>query len=153
MSEDMSIFPRIALKPEVHDYLRNVFSNKEVLAAVGQGEAEKRFQRLLSCLSHPPAITCVRTSTHLAPLEEIQHRLEEELKQVGAVCFPSQQGHYRFLHRQVPEALTWLDWSEYSTLPGQNRAVHRSFTQAPAERKQWRLPVSMCSGGIVFSSP
>ncbi|XP_010904056.2 tRNA (cytosine(72)-C(5))-methyltransferase NSUN6 isoform X1 [Esox lucius] len=81
MSEDMSIFPRIALKPEVHDYLRNVFSNKEVLAAVGQGEAEKRFQRLLSCLSHPPAITCVRTSTHLAPLEEIQHRLEEELKQ------------------------------------------------------------------------
>uniref|UniRef100_A0A8C7J641 NOP2/Sun RNA methyltransferase 6 n=2 Tax=Oncorhynchus TaxID=8016 RepID=A0A8C7J641_ONCKI len=112
MPEEMSIFPRIALKPEVHDYLRNVFINKEVLAAVSQGEAEQRFQRLLSCLSHPPALTCVRASTHLASLEEIQHRLGEELKQVGIPNpprTPSQQGHYWLLHCQVPEELTGLD--------------------------------------------
>ncbi|KAL1006840.1 hypothetical protein UPYG_G00077850 [Umbra pygmaea] len=77
----MSVFPRIDLKQEVYDYLRNVFTNKEVLAAVGQGKAEQRFQKLLSCLSHPPRFTCVRASTHLAPLEEIQTRLQEELKQ------------------------------------------------------------------------
>ncbi|XP_071382091.1 tRNA (cytosine(72)-C(5))-methyltransferase NSUN6 isoform X1 [Centroberyx affinis] len=75
----MSIFPRISLKPEVSDYLKNVFLNKEVLAAVGRQEAECRFQRLLLCLSHPPAFTCVRASTHLAPLEEIRHKLGEEL--------------------------------------------------------------------------
>ncbi|KAM9712750.1 LOW QUALITY PROTEIN: tRNA (cytosine(72)-C(5))-methyltransferase NSUN6 [Menidia menidia] len=77
----MSIFPRISLKPEVTEHLRSVFLNKEVLAAVGHQEAELRFQKLLTCLSHPPSHTCVRASTHLAPLEEIRHRLEEELRQ------------------------------------------------------------------------
>lgn len=54
-----------------------------MLAAVGHQEAESRFQKLLTCLSHPPSYTCVRASTHLAPLEEIQHKLEEELKKVN----------------------------------------------------------------------
>ncbi|XP_008394936.1 putative methyltransferase NSUN6 isoform X2 [Poecilia reticulata] len=77
---EMSVFPKISLKPEVTGYLRNVFLNKEVLAAVGPQEAESRFQKLLTCLSHPPSTTCVRASTHLAPLEDIRLSLEEELK-------------------------------------------------------------------------
>uniref|UniRef100_A0AAQ4S7I3 NOP2/Sun RNA methyltransferase 6 n=1 Tax=Gasterosteus aculeatus aculeatus TaxID=481459 RepID=A0AAQ4S7I3_GASAC len=76
----MSTFPRISLKPEVADHLRSVFLNKEVLAAVGHQVAESRFQKLLTCLSHPPSHTCIRASTHLAPLEEIRHKLAEELE-------------------------------------------------------------------------
>ncbi|XP_056155564.1 tRNA (cytosine(72)-C(5))-methyltransferase NSUN6 isoform X1 [Lampris incognitus] len=76
----MPIFAQISLKPEVHNYLKDVFLNKEILAASGLKEAECRFQRLLMCLSHPPAYTCVRVSTHLAPLEEIRQKLKEELK-------------------------------------------------------------------------
>uniref|UniRef100_A0A673W3Z2 NOP2/Sun RNA methyltransferase 6 n=1 Tax=Salmo trutta TaxID=8032 RepID=A0A673W3Z2_SALTR len=106
MPEEMSIFPRIALKPEVHDYLRNVFINKEVLAAVSQGEAEQRFQRLLSCLSHPPALTCVRASTHLASLEEIQHRLGEELKQQQKCDSQSEDISITILpHPHIPDVL------------------------------------------------
>lgn len=54
----------------------------KVLAAVGQDRADHRFQKLLTCLSHPPSYTCVRASTHLAPLEEIRQKLGEELKKV-----------------------------------------------------------------------
>uniref|UniRef100_A0A1A8MN22 NOP2/Sun domain family, member 6 n=3 Tax=Nothobranchius TaxID=28779 RepID=A0A1A8MN22_9TELE len=77
----MPVFPIISLKPEVTEYLRSIFLNKEMLAAVGHQEAECRFQKLLTCLSHPPSYTCVRASTHLVPLEEIQRKLHEELKQ------------------------------------------------------------------------
>ncbi|KAG7256332.1 hypothetical protein CRUP_017925, partial [Coryphaenoides rupestris] len=77
----MWVFPRISLRPEVHDHLERIFLNKELLAAVGRPEAERQFQRLLQCLSHPPGYTCVRASTHLAPLEEIRGRLAEELQQ------------------------------------------------------------------------
>ncbi|XP_055086051.1 tRNA (cytosine(72)-C(5))-methyltransferase NSUN6 isoform X2 [Periophthalmus magnuspinnatus] len=75
----MPVFPRISLKPEVSDYLKSIFLNKELLTAVGHQEAEQRFERLLTCLSHPPSHTCVRASTHLAPLEEIRKRLAQEL--------------------------------------------------------------------------
>ncbi|XP_047424015.1 tRNA (cytosine(72)-C(5))-methyltransferase NSUN6 isoform X2 [Mugil cephalus] len=76
----MSVFPSISLKPEVTEYLKSIFLNNEVLAAVHHQQAERRFQKLLTCLSHPPSYTCVRASTHLAPLEEIRQKLEEELK-------------------------------------------------------------------------
>lgn len=49
---------------------------------VGHQEAESHFQKLLTCLPHPPSYTCVRVSTHLAPLEEIRLKLAEELKKV-----------------------------------------------------------------------
>uniref|UniRef100_A0A1A7ZP04 NOP2/Sun domain family, member 6 n=1 Tax=Nothobranchius furzeri TaxID=105023 RepID=A0A1A7ZP04_NOTFU len=75
-----------SLKPEVTEYLRSIFLNKEMLAAVGHQEAECRFQKLLTCLSHPPSYTCVRASTHLVPLEEIQRKLHEELKQTREVA-------------------------------------------------------------------
>lgn len=75
----MPVFPRISLRPEVTDHLKSVFLNKELLAVVEHQEAEQRFERLLTCLSHPPSHTCVRASTHLVSLDEIRQRLEKEL--------------------------------------------------------------------------
>ncbi|XP_029955734.1 putative methyltransferase NSUN6 isoform X1 [Salarias fasciatus] len=100
----MSIFPKISLKPEVTEYLRSVFMNKEVLAAVGPQEAECRFQKLLSCLSHPPSYTCVRASTHLAPLEEIHDKLREELKR-QQTCSPSEDCIQILPHPRVNDVL------------------------------------------------
>ncbi|KAM4605897.1 tRNA (cytosine(72)-C(5))-methyltransferase NSUN6 isoform 1-T2 [Polymixia lowei] len=102
----MSIFPRISLKPEVHDHLKNVFLNKELLAAVGHKDAERRFQRLLVCLSHPPKYTCVRASTHLAPLEEIRHKLAEELKQQQMCGSSTEEVSVKILpHPRIPDVL------------------------------------------------
>uniref|UniRef100_A0A3B3HK17 NOP2/Sun RNA methyltransferase 6 n=1 Tax=Oryzias latipes TaxID=8090 RepID=A0A3B3HK17_ORYLA len=91
----MSIFPRICLKPEVAEHLKSVFLNKEV--RISHQEVEHRFQNLLLCLSHPPLHTCVRASTHLAPLEEIRSKLQEELSQVKLSPILS--------HPQVPDVL------------------------------------------------
>ncbi|XP_042255254.1 tRNA (cytosine(72)-C(5))-methyltransferase NSUN6 isoform X1 [Thunnus maccoyii] len=102
----MSIFPRISLRPEVTDYLKSVFLNKELLAAVGHQEAECRFQKLLTCLSHPPSYTCVRASTHLAPLEEIRHELGEELKKQQMCSSSSEEVSLQILpHPRIPDVL------------------------------------------------
>ncbi|KAA8580664.1 hypothetical protein FQN60_013622 [Etheostoma spectabile] len=102
----MSNFPRISLKPEVTDYLKSVFLNKEVLAAVGHQEADCRFQKLLTCLSHPPSYTCVRASTHLAPLEEIRHKLGEELKKQQMCTSSAEEVSVQILpHPQIPDVL------------------------------------------------
>ncbi|XP_033964553.1 tRNA (cytosine(72)-C(5))-methyltransferase NSUN6 isoform X1 [Pseudochaenichthys georgianus] len=102
----MSSFPRISLRPEVTDYLKNVFLNKEVLAAVGHQEAESRFQRLLTCLSHPPSYTCVRASTHLAPLEEIRQKLGEELKKQQMCTSSAKEVSVQILpHPRIPDVL------------------------------------------------
>ncbi|XP_074478502.1 tRNA (cytosine(72)-C(5))-methyltransferase NSUN6 isoform X1 [Sebastes fasciatus] len=104
--EEMSVFPRISLKPEVTDYLKSVFLNKEVLAAVGHQEAECRFQKLLTCLSHPPSYTCVRASTHLAPLEEIRHKLGEELKEQQMCSSSAEEVSVQILpHPRIPDVL------------------------------------------------
>ncbi|XP_062336057.1 tRNA (cytosine(72)-C(5))-methyltransferase NSUN6 isoform X1 [Osmerus eperlanus] len=104
----MSVFPPIALKPKVYDYMKNTFMNAELLAAVGVEAAEERFQRLLSCLSHPPAFTCVRASTHLAPLEEIRHRLGEELRQQRCgqhMCGSEDEEVTILSHPNIPDVL------------------------------------------------
>ncbi|XP_029979008.1 putative methyltransferase NSUN6 isoform X2 [Sphaeramia orbicularis] len=104
----MPIFPRISLKPEVCDHLKSIFLNKELLAAVGHQEAESRFQRLLMCLSHPPSYTCVRASTHLAPLEDIRQKLGEELKrQQQQMCSSSPEDVYAQIlpHPHIPDVL------------------------------------------------
>ncbi|KAJ8419185.1 hypothetical protein AAFF_G00006840 [Aldrovandia affinis] len=77
------VFPKLNLRPEVQEYLGNVFKNKELVAGVGQEEAESMFEELLYHLSHPPSFTCVRVSTHLAPLDTIRERLVEELRQMS----------------------------------------------------------------------
>ncbi|XP_056869643.1 tRNA (cytosine(72)-C(5))-methyltransferase NSUN6 isoform X1 [Takifugu flavidus] len=103
---EMSVFPRISLKPEVTNFLQSVFLNKEVLAAVGHQEAESRFQKLLRCLSHPPSYTCVRASTHLAPLEEIRLKLAEELaKQQMGQCSAEEASLQILTHPQIPDVL------------------------------------------------
>ncbi|XP_028289723.1 putative methyltransferase NSUN6 isoform X2 [Gouania willdenowi] len=100
----MPVFPRISMKPEVTEYLKSVYINKEVLTVVGPEEAERRFQNLLTCLSHPPSYTCVRASTHLAPLEEIHHQLGEELKKICSLS--AQEASVHILpHPQVKDVL------------------------------------------------
>ncbi|XP_029384532.1 putative methyltransferase NSUN6 isoform X2 [Echeneis naucrates] len=102
----MSIFPRISLKPEVTEYLKSVFLNHEVLAAVDRQEAESRFHKLLTCLSHPPSYTCVRASTHLSSLEEIRHKLGEELKKQQKWSSPVEEASLQILpHPQIPDVL------------------------------------------------
>ncbi|XP_041669928.1 tRNA (cytosine(72)-C(5))-methyltransferase NSUN6 isoform X2 [Cheilinus undulatus] len=101
----MSIFPRISLKPEVTDYLKNIFLNKEVLASVGHQEAECRFHKLLTCLSHPPSYTCVRASTHLAPLEEIRHKLGEELRKQMYSSSAEEVSAQILPHPHIPDVL------------------------------------------------
>ncbi|XP_068604199.1 tRNA (cytosine(72)-C(5))-methyltransferase NSUN6 [Brachionichthys hirsutus] len=102
----MSVFPQISLKPEVTEFLQGVFLNKEVLAAVGREEAECRFQKLLTCLSHPPSYTCIRASTHLASLEEIRHKLGEELKKQQMLKSTAEDVSVQiFTHPQIPDVL------------------------------------------------
>ncbi|XP_072544149.1 tRNA (cytosine(72)-C(5))-methyltransferase NSUN6 isoform X2 [Salminus brasiliensis] len=79
-----NVFPQIALRPEVQEYLHSVYTNKELLAELGKDEAERVFESLLSCLSHPPSHTSLRASTHIYSLQDIEKRLEQHLtQQVG----------------------------------------------------------------------
>ncbi|XP_073715698.1 tRNA (cytosine(72)-C(5))-methyltransferase NSUN6 isoform X2 [Misgurnus anguillicaudatus] len=80
----MSVFPQLALKPEVRDHLHSVYTHHEVVSEVGKDEAERAFEALLSCLSHPPMFTCVRASTHLHPLRDIQHKLQQHITQISS---------------------------------------------------------------------
>ncbi|XP_068160037.1 tRNA (cytosine(72)-C(5))-methyltransferase NSUN6 isoform X2 [Antennarius striatus] len=101
----MSVFPGISLKPDVTEFLKSVFLNNEVIAAVGREGAESRFQKLLICLSHPPSYTCVRASTHLTPLEEIRHKLGEELRKKTFKSSAEDSTVQIFTHPQIPDVL------------------------------------------------
>ncbi|XP_061778205.1 tRNA (cytosine(72)-C(5))-methyltransferase NSUN6 [Nerophis ophidion] len=94
----MSFFPSISLRPEVFNYLKGVYLNNELLASVGPQKAQRHFETLLSCLSHPPSYTCVRASVHLAPLGEIRHKLHEELTKRG-------EGLQAVPHPGIPDVL------------------------------------------------
>ncbi|XP_073437951.1 tRNA (cytosine(72)-C(5))-methyltransferase NSUN6 isoform X2 [Dendrobates tinctorius] len=85
----MSFFPKIRLRDEVGDYLRNVYCNNELVAAVGADEAERRFVCLQCRLSHPPSFTTVRVNTRLISGENAKRLLGEEIgKQFPSVIFP-----------------------------------------------------------------
>lgn len=85
----MSFFSKILLKPEVEEYLGNVFRNKELISALGTLEAQRKYKSLLNCLSHPPSFTTVRVNTHLASVEEIKNLLLEEIhKQFKGLTVP-----------------------------------------------------------------
>nr|XP_033787194.1 tRNA (cytosine(72)-C(5))-methyltransferase NSUN6 isoform X2 [Geotrypetes seraphini] len=87
--ETMSVFPKILLREEVEDYLRNtVFKNKELLAVVGTQEAERKFDNLLSQLSRPPAFTTVRVNTLLASVEQVKQLLIEEIHKFNGLNVP-----------------------------------------------------------------
>ncbi|XP_051570168.1 tRNA (cytosine(72)-C(5))-methyltransferase NSUN6 isoform X1 [Myxocyprinus asiaticus] len=81
---EVPVFPQIGMKPEVREHLRHIYTNDEVVCEVGKDEAERVFEVLLSCLSHPPLFTCVRASTHLHTLQDIQHRLQQHVTQISA---------------------------------------------------------------------
>ncbi|CAI9582030.1 unnamed protein product [Staurois parvus] len=76
----MSVFPKILLKREVHDHLHNVYHNKELVANLGMVEVERKFERLQSCLSHPPSFTTIRVNTLVTSVEDAKQRLAEEIK-------------------------------------------------------------------------
>ncbi|XP_066536680.1 tRNA (cytosine(72)-C(5))-methyltransferase NSUN6 isoform X2 [Hoplias malabaricus] len=103
---DSSIFPRIALRPEVQEYVHDVYTNKELVSELGQEEAERVFESLLCCLSHPPSFTCLRASTHLYRLQDIQHRLEQHLtqQQVGG-CHGNSDPTPILRHPLLPDVL------------------------------------------------
>ncbi|EHH64598.1 Putative methyltransferase NSUN6 [Macaca fascicularis] len=85
----MSIFPKISLRPEVENYLKESFVNKEIVTALGKQEAERKFETLLKHLSHPPSFTTVRVNTHLASVQHVKNLLLDELqKQFNGLSVP-----------------------------------------------------------------
>ncbi|XP_040823855.1 tRNA (cytosine(72)-C(5))-methyltransferase NSUN6 isoform X1 [Ochotona curzoniae] len=85
----MSVFPKISLRPEVENYLKECFVNKEVLSTSDKQEAERKFEVLLYRLSHPPSFTTVRVNTHLASVQHVKNLLLDELqKQFNGLTLP-----------------------------------------------------------------
>uniref|UniRef100_H9EW86 Putative methyltransferase NSUN6 n=1 Tax=Macaca mulatta TaxID=9544 RepID=H9EW86_MACMU len=85
----MSIFPKISLRPEVENYLKEGFVNKEIVTALGKQEAERKFETLLKHLSHPPSFTTVRVNTHLTSVQHVKNLLLDELqKQFNGLSVP-----------------------------------------------------------------
>ncbi|XP_065253803.1 tRNA (cytosine(72)-C(5))-methyltransferase NSUN6 [Emys orbicularis] len=115
----MSFFSKILLQPEVEEYLGNVFRNKELISALGTLEAERKYESLLNCLSHPPAFTTVRVNTHLASVKQVKNLLFEEIhKQFKGLSVPVLQhpelqdillipviGPRKDLQKQSPEVI------------------------------------------------
>ncbi|XP_044150998.1 tRNA (cytosine(72)-C(5))-methyltransferase NSUN6-like isoform X1 [Bufo gargarizans] len=88
----MSFFPKIRLREEVEDYLRNVYLNPELVATLGPEEAEKKFVRLQNHLSHPPSFTTIRVNTRRTSVENAKQLLSEEIhKQFPDVIVPIHQ--------------------------------------------------------------
>nr|XP_015002058.2 putative methyltransferase NSUN6 isoform X2 [Macaca mulatta] len=84
----MSIFPKISLRPEVENYLKEGFVNKEIVTALGKQEAERKFETLLKHLSHPPSFTTVRVNTHLASVQHVKNLLLDELQKFNGLSVP-----------------------------------------------------------------
>ncbi|KAK1345577.1 hypothetical protein QTO34_008039 [Cnephaeus nilssonii] len=85
----MSLFPKVALRHEVENYLKEGFLNKEVVLAFNKQEAERKFETLLNHLSHPPSFTTVRVNTHLASVQHVKNLLFDELhKQFNGLTVP-----------------------------------------------------------------
>ncbi|XP_015209817.1 tRNA (cytosine(72)-C(5))-methyltransferase NSUN6 isoform X1 [Lepisosteus oculatus] len=103
--EEMSVFPKITLRGDVKQYLGDVFKNKELLAVLGQEDAERRFEMLLSRLSHPPAFTSVRVNTHLASPEHVRRCLSEEIRKQQQMNSFSSHDVPIFNHPDVPDVL------------------------------------------------
>uniref|UniRef100_A0A8C2VAG1 NOP2/Sun RNA methyltransferase 6 n=2 Tax=Chinchilla lanigera TaxID=34839 RepID=A0A8C2VAG1_CHILA len=96
----MPIFPKISLRPEVENYLKEGFMNKEAVSASGKETAEKKFETLLNRLSHPPSFTTVRVNTHLASVQHVKTLLLDEFqKQFNGLSVPVLQ------HPDLPDVL------------------------------------------------
>ncbi|GAB1285986.1 tRNA (cytosine(72)-C(5))-methyltransferase NSUN6 [Apodemus speciosus] len=96
----MYVFPKISLRPEVENYLKESFLNEEAVSASSRQDAERKFETLLLRLSHPPSFTTVRVNTHLASVQHVRGLLLEELqKQFGGSSIPILQ------HPALPDVL------------------------------------------------
>ncbi|XP_021050762.1 putative methyltransferase NSUN6 [Mus pahari] len=96
----MYVFPKISLRPDVENYLRESFLNEEAVSASSRQEAERKFETLLLRLSHPPSLTTVRVNTHLISVQHVRGLLLEELqKQFGESSVPVLQ------HPALPDVL------------------------------------------------
>ncbi|XP_037594925.1 tRNA (cytosine(72)-C(5))-methyltransferase NSUN6 isoform X2 [Cebus imitator] len=84
----MSVFPKTSLRPEVENYLKEGFVNKEIVSAFGKEEAERKFETLLKHLSHPPSFTTVRVNTHLASVQHVKNLLLDELQKLNGLSIP-----------------------------------------------------------------
>lgn len=85
----MPVFPKISLRPEVANYLKEGFMNKEIVSTLGKQEAERKFETLLNHLSHPPSFTTVRVNTHLGSVQHVKNMLSDELqKQFNGLSVP-----------------------------------------------------------------
>ncbi|XP_037746730.1 tRNA (cytosine(72)-C(5))-methyltransferase NSUN6 isoform X1 [Chelonia mydas] len=61
----------------------------KLISALGTLEAERKYESLLNCLSHPPAFTTVRVNTHLASVKQVKNLLFEEIhKQFKGLSVP-----------------------------------------------------------------
>ncbi|XP_016006106.2 tRNA (cytosine(72)-C(5))-methyltransferase NSUN6 isoform X2 [Rousettus aegyptiacus] len=84
----MPVFPKISLRVEVENYLKEGFMNKEIVSALGKQEAERKFETLLSNLSHPPSFTTVRVNSHLASAQHVKNLLFDELHKFNGLSVP-----------------------------------------------------------------
>ncbi|XP_048122594.1 tRNA (cytosine(72)-C(5))-methyltransferase NSUN6 isoform X3 [Alosa alosa] len=77
-----------------------------LVSEVGEEVADREFEALLSSLSHPPSFTCVRVNTHLAPQQQIQHALQQELTgQQLCGCHGEDASLVPLPHPQLPDVL------------------------------------------------
>ncbi|KAM4828840.1 tRNA (cytosine(72)-C(5))-methyltransferase NSUN6 isoform 1-T2 [Thomomys bottae] len=85
----MSVFPKVSLRPEVENYLKEIFTNQEIVSSSSKQEAERKFEALLNHLAHPPSFTTVRVNTHLASVHNVKNLLLDELqKQFSELSIP-----------------------------------------------------------------
>ncbi|KAM6162100.1 tRNA (cytosine(72)-C(5))-methyltransferase NSUN6 isoform 3-T3 [Erethizon dorsatum] len=84
----MPVFPKISLTPEVENYLKEGFMNKEVVSVSGKEAAERKFETLLNHLSHPPSFTTVRVNTHLASVQHVKTLLLAEFQKFNGLSVP-----------------------------------------------------------------
>ncbi|XP_077978843.1 tRNA (cytosine(72)-C(5))-methyltransferase NSUN6-like [Glandiceps talaboti] len=82
--------PPIKLKPEVENYLKEAYCNKQVTEIYGKDRSESRFVNLLSRLSTPPCNTVVRVNllykTRQDVQKDLQHILNEQYKEKQRPC-------------------------------------------------------------------
>ncbi|XP_032956497.1 tRNA (cytosine(72)-C(5))-methyltransferase NSUN6 isoform X2 [Rhinolophus ferrumequinum] len=84
----MSVFPKISLRLEVANYLKEGFMNEEIVSTLGKQVAERKFETLLNHLSHPPSFTTVRVNTHLASVQHVKNMLSDELQKLNGLSVP-----------------------------------------------------------------
>ncbi|CAH1238735.1 NSUN6 [Branchiostoma lanceolatum] len=84
--------PCLALDPDVENHIKQTYCNSQVVAAIGQEEAERRFDCTIEHLSLPPGYTTLRVNTvnrtRDVIREELQQLLKKEYSNKAVPCPP-----------------------------------------------------------------